>query len=82
VLESLQILVLLRLVDLSIHLVYLLLVDESICIRSDLSCLTPNLVQFAIHICCLLHIIGLGTLALPLLAALLTDLEKLGMLSA
>jgi hypothetical protein len=82
VLESLQILVLLRLVDLSIHLVYLLLVDKSICICSDLGCLTPNLVQFAIHICRLLRIIGLGTLALLLLAVLLTDLEKLRMLSA
>jgi hypothetical protein len=82
VLESFQIPVPLRPVDPSIHLVYLSLVDESICIRSDLGCLTPNLVQFAIHICRPLRVIGSGTLALPLLAALLTDLEKLGMLSA
>jgi hypothetical protein len=81
-LESLQILVLLYLVDLSIHLVYLLLVDESICIHSDLGCLTPNLIQFAIYICCLLRVIRLGTLTLPLPATLLTDLEKLGILSA
>jgi hypothetical protein len=81
VLESLQILVLLRLVDLSIYLVYLPLVNELICIRSDLGCLTLNLIQFAIYICYLLRIIGLGTLALLLPATLLIDLEKLRMLS-